>query len=198
VSMTGTTVGTRGLVSTTEGVSISTAGLVDYTPFPATPWSDVMDDVSDYLEAARAASRRFRSALETGAPTTQQLRRICADRDGLAEDAKSIRAVMDATEAADYLLYTDPAKLIRLWQAKRSVRRALVRSEAGLRALCDVADELREGEVQREHVVIEGETYQSIAQRYYGDHREWRKLQAANGIEPADLTAGTVLTIPRG
>lgn len=196
---TGTSIGTRGLVSGGPvGVGISTLGLVGYGSWPSTAWSDLFELVTSYLEDARAASSRFRAALESGVPTSQQLQRICADREGLAEDAWAIRDVLDTTAAADWQLYPDPARLLALWRAERASRVGLVRSEAALRAACAVADELREGDVQTEHVVRAGETYQSIAQLHYGDHRAWRRLRQANRISPSALTAGTVLVIPRG
>ena len=47
------------------------------------------------------------------------------------------------------------------------------------------------------HRVNTGETLQSIADRYYGDFKQWRYLQAINGVNnPGNLHKGQMLAIP--
>lgn len=48
------------------------------------------------------------------------------------------------------------------------------------------------------HTVIEGETLQSIAFRYYGDSGKWSKIADINGIffPPRDLEVGSNIIIP--
>lgn len=47
------------------------------------------------------------------------------------------------------------------------------------------------------HTVLEGETLQSIAFRYYGDSGKWGDIATFNGIiNPFDLETYTVLQIP--
>lgn len=50
---------------------------------------------------------------------------------------------------------------------------------------------------QRRHTVASGDTLWDLAQRYYGNGNQWRKIADANGIrDPRKLRVGTVLTIP--
>ncbi len=47
------------------------------------------------------------------------------------------------------------------------------------------------------HVVLEGETLQNIAYKYYGDSGKWGDIADFNGIiDPLSLTQGQVLQIP--
>lgn len=47
------------------------------------------------------------------------------------------------------------------------------------------------------HVVIEGETLQSIAHKYYGDSGRWGDIASINEIiDPFDITSGMNLIIP--
>ena len=47
------------------------------------------------------------------------------------------------------------------------------------------------------HTVAPKETLWSIAEQYYGDGKQWKKIAAANDIDdPTKVAAGTVLTIP--
>jgi nucleoid-associated protein YgaU len=50
------------------------------------------------------------------------------------------------------------------------------------------------------HIVRKGETLSSIAQKYYGNPPQWRKILSANRktiAQPNSLTPGTKLIIPR-
>lgn len=47
------------------------------------------------------------------------------------------------------------------------------------------------------HAVIEGETLQSIAHKYYGDSGRWGDIASINEIiDPFDITSGMNLIIP--
>lgn len=47
------------------------------------------------------------------------------------------------------------------------------------------------------HVVVAGDTLWRLAKTYYGDAKDWRKLEAANGnMTPRRLSIGRVLAIP--
>lgn len=50
---------------------------------------------------------------------------------------------------------------------------------------------------QRSHTVVKGDVLGSIAKRYFGDAREWRRIVDANpGVDPKRLRPGQVLIIP--
>ena len=47
------------------------------------------------------------------------------------------------------------------------------------------------------HTVIEGETLQNIANKYYGDSGRWGDIATINDIiDPLDIESGMVLQIP--
>ena len=46
------------------------------------------------------------------------------------------------------------------------------------------------------HTIGKGDTYQSLARKYYKSAGKWRLIYDANRIEPQKLAIGTVLTIP--
>ncbi|TVR44072.1 MAG: LysM peptidoglycan-binding domain-containing protein [Planctomycetota bacterium] len=48
----------------------------------------------------------------------------------------------------------------------------------------------------RTHVVVSGETYQSISSQYYGTTRQWQRIQAANNADQHALMPGMTLIIP--
>lgn len=49
----------------------------------------------------------------------------------------------------------------------------------------------------RAHVVVAGEDFYDLAERYYGDPTDWRKIAAYNAISnPAGLVVGRQLVIP--
>lgn len=53
-------------------------------------------------------------------------------------------------------------------------------------------------EVHRTHMVVAGDTLQSLAWREYGDATAWRAIARANGIDdPMRLEAGSELLIPK-
>lgn len=48
------------------------------------------------------------------------------------------------------------------------------------------------------HIVKEGETLQSIANKYYGDSGAWYRILVFNGfIDPFEITPDTKLFIPK-
>ncbi|TVR13004.1 MAG: LysM peptidoglycan-binding domain-containing protein [Planctomycetota bacterium] len=49
---------------------------------------------------------------------------------------------------------------------------------------------------EQRHVVVEGETYQSISAQYYGTTRMWRRIQEANDADERSLRPDMVLIIP--
>lgn len=48
-----------------------------------------------------------------------------------------------------------------------------------------------------QHIVVEGETLQSISNKYYGSSSRWSDIADYNGIiDPFDLSIGNLLIIP--
>lgn len=59
----------------------------------------------------------------------------------------------------------------------------------------DKTSELRASDVT--HIVLEGETMQSIAHKYYKDSGRWGDILTFNNfIDPFEVEPGTVLVIP--
>jgi hypothetical protein len=57
---------------------------------------------------------------------------------------------------------------------------------------------LQAGDGAKRHLVAADESYQTLAQKYYGDKSKWRELAKANDDpDPRRLEPGTVLTIPQ-
>lgn len=49
----------------------------------------------------------------------------------------------------------------------------------------------------QKHVVAKGETYWSLAQKYYHDGSQWKRIADANpGVKPDELRAGMTINIP--
>lgn len=57
-------------------------------------------------------------------------------------------------------------------------------------------DQLRETTPLARHRVVEGETLQKIAIKFYNDSGQWEKIYDHNGLTSTDLTAGDILEIP--
>lgn len=50
---------------------------------------------------------------------------------------------------------------------------------------------------RQKHVVAKGETYWSLAQKYYHDGSQWKRIAEANpGVKPDELRAGITINIP--
>ena len=56
---------------------------------------------------------------------------------------------------------------------------------------------LRRQQATAQHVVVEGETLQSVSLIYFGDARYWEAIASTNEIDyPFEVWAGLMLTLP--
>jgi 5'-nucleotidase len=49
---------------------------------------------------------------------------------------------------------------------------------------------------ETKHVVVKGDTYWDLAEKYYGDGEAWKKIRDANDMRPRFLHIGAELTVP--
>lgn len=129
-------------------------------------------------------------------PSARQLRHLRATLSGYAADVRSLRDDLDANDIRDILAFEWPEDVIRAWQLERRTRRALVQVGEQLRQVDAVAETLERGAEADRYVTKSGDTWQGVAARLLGDWREWPRLVAANGGDPATLPPGTILTVP--
>ena len=47
-----------------------------------------------------------------------------------------------------------------------------------------------------QHVVVAGDNYWDIAEKFYSDGEKWKLLEEANHYKPRHLPVGVTLTIP--
>ncbi len=162
----------------------------------ATTPAQVRDDIVEVTTAFAAALDAVDAALEAGTATAAQLGAVDSTLTGLQLDVRAIRADLDAADVTAYQLSDNAEVTLRLWAWERDCRHHLGRMEAGLATARDQAQELAAGQRRDLYVVKSGDTLQSIAAAKLGDWREWTRIADANGLEPGQPTAGTVLLLP--
>lgn len=194
----GASIITRGL-STASGGPLVTHGLAapgSYTTatgFVASAQATVDALALDIAEAVE----RLRALLEVGEQTPRDVAEFCASVTGWVEDIDTLRDDLDGTATAALVLWQDGATYIELWTWERDLREQLRRLRAFLISSCTILDEVVGGRVRTEHVVVRGQSWQSVATRYLGDPHAWRLLRDANpDVASGPLSPGTVLIIP--
>ena len=117
---------------------------------------------------------------------------VISDGNTMLRDAETVDAVAFASNPTEFL---DAAtwRCETRWQVRRQlVAVATIRDSA--------AEALRKaGPPRRAHVVLAGETLQSIAATRPRDWRRWPEIAEANGLDPGlPLTVGGSLQLPEG
>lgn len=127
--------------------------------------------------------------------------RIRDEAGALAARVADVRSRLDLINVGGVFTNTADGAFSALaagaWE--RSTRSALVSLSLALRRLQTAADARVRAIPRgyRSHVVVSGDTFQSIARDLLGDWRLWPRIAEINGLDPAaTLTAGVSLTIP--
>jgi nucleoid-associated protein YgaU len=111
-------------------------------------------------------------------------------------DAWALRRELDGEDQVDHLTHVDGAALSALWLWERELRRRVQAVLRDAQDLLSIIGDLLDGVQVVRHRVRDGDTLQSIATRYLGSWQEWPRIASANGLEPGQPAAGTLLTIP--
>ena len=189
---------TRGMFGVGPGLSLhmSSGIFEDGLVFSTADLPALQVQVTDYIARATVASESMRVGIEAGEITSEAYGKFAAEVRELNTIEKAIRAVLDKFRAASNLLFNDPKSLISLWAWEKTTRRDLLRTGRILRDTEEAAREVVKGDVLTIHTVTTGDSLQRLALTYYGDHRAWRTISAANGLVPGALTIGAQLIIP--
>jgi hypothetical protein len=181
---------------------------------------------SDRAVTTAAAGAAFAKVVTAGAQSSiadgpvaamEQIGLLMAQAVDKAQNASDPRAVRDARVALESLraqcdaavhgvftldtngLYESPTDKIDglAWESASRIslldtQMAAITELGGALAMRDSG-----GEVEREHLVISGETWFTVARDELGDWSQWQRVVAANAANPGDvLVAGTRLRIP--
>lgn len=142
------------------------------------------------------ASTSVAEVARAGTSSDRDLRHVVAEIDGARADVRGVRRDLDVTDVSALVKGADAGAKLQAWLWERGLRRQAIAVERRAAQAQALAERLLEGWDEVTHVVRSGETLQAIAQKRLGDWKEWRRLATYNAVQPADLTAGTVLRIP--
>lgn len=148
------------------------------------------------LDRAVAVVAQARTTLQAGGVSLTTIGNLRATLTEVRSSLRSVRDDLDATDVTAFQFRERADRDIALWAWERGLRRALIRVDAQIRIVDELAETLALGVRRKVYVVKSGDTLQMIAARQLGDWRDWPRLVEANGIAPGTLTVGTVLTIP--
>ena len=157
--------------------------------------------LTERAEAARVLTAEV-VRIATAAPAAQApadyaaLITACdaAIRDGNAmlRDAETVDAVAFATNPTEFFAAATWRCEVR-WEVRRQLVAVAAMRDGAAEAL------RKAGPPRRAHVVLAGETLQSIAAKRLRDWRRWPEIAEANGLDPGlPLTVGGSLQLPEG
>ncbi|MEL6347806.1 MAG: LysM domain-containing protein [Myxococcota bacterium] len=158
---------------------------------------DVTDEIQRISDVVGVGIIGIQSALRSGQAGEAELAGFQVLLSTASADLLALRDEVGALDVTGLELVPDAESRIELWGWQVGALSQFRKVAAQILEARSIAAQLRSGRRPRTHVVIAGETLQSIAADVLGDWREWERLLDANGLDPAAvLTPGVELVVP--